>query len=120
MRALKYFETHFFLPAPHFVCVIGAGSIASTNAATQLSTRTSVEAVSLKLRQSLGFLFSSFSKQPFVGSTPPSYLPMTFVWQSFAFGSAGLPGVSASCSHLMSPVPFFDMHLVLPAKHFAC
>jgi hypothetical protein len=52
--------------------------------------------VSLNVRQSFGLLFSSFSKQPFVGSMPPSNLVMTFVTQSFAFGSAILPGVSES------------------------
>jgi len=88
--------------------------------ATQLSTAFSAVDVSSKVMQSLPLLFSSFSKQPFVGSTPPSNLPMTFVWQPFALGSAGLLGVSANCSHLMRPVPFFDMHLVLPAKHFVC
>jgi len=88
------------------------------NAATQLSTPASAEDVSSKLMQSLLLLFSSFSKQPLAGSTPPSNFVIAFVRQLLAFGSAGLPGVSASCSHLMRPVPFFDMHLVLPAKHF--
>jgi hypothetical protein len=120
MRALKYFETHFFLPAPHFVWSIGAGSMACTNAATQLSTTASAATVSSNVMQSLPVLPSSFSKQPFVGSTPPSNLPTALSTQPFVFGTGGFPGVSASCSHLMRPVPFFDMHLVLPAKHFVC
>jgi hypothetical protein len=93
MRPLKYFETHFFLPAPHFVWSIVPGSIASTNPATQSSTRSSVEPVSSKLMQSLGFLFSSFSKQPFVGSRPPVYFAVALSMQAFAFGSFGLFGV---------------------------
>src|SRR5215472_16460190 len=45
---------------------------------------------------------------------------MTFLTQSLAFGTAGLPGVSANCSHMSSPVLVLDMHCVLPARHFAC
>jgi hypothetical protein len=96
------------------------GSIAATNAPTQLSTAASADAVSSNEMQSFGTLFSSFSKQPFVGSMPPSNLPITLVTQSFAFGSATLPGVSESWWHLIKPVPFLDMHFVLPARHFVC
>jgi hypothetical protein len=119
-RPFRYFDTHFFFPAPHLVWVISPGSIASTNAATQLSTAASAEAVSLKVMQSFGFLFSSFSKQPLVGSTPPSNFATTLSTQLLALGSGVFPGVSASWWHLIRPVPFLDMHLVLPATHFAC
>src|SRR5262249_14431158 len=49
----------------------GARSMAPTNDATQLSTAVSADPVSSKVMQSFGFLFSSFSKQPFAGSMPP-------------------------------------------------
>jgi len=91
-----------------------------TSVLTQASMVVSTDPVSSKLMQSVGFLFSSFSKQPLAGSVPPSNLRMTLVTQSLALGSGTLPGVSASCSHLINPVPFFDEHLVLPARHFAC
>lgn len=94
--------------------------MAATNAATQLSIAASADAVSFKVMQSFGTLFSSFSKHPFVGSTPPSNLATTLSRQPPALGSGTLPGVSASCSHLISPVPFLDEHLFFPAKHFAC
>jgi len=51
--------------------------MAPTNDATQLSTAVSADPVSSKVMQSFGFLFSSFSKQPLAGSTPPSNLAMT-------------------------------------------
>jgi hypothetical protein len=67
-----------------------------TNAATQLSTTASADPVSLKLMQSFGFLFSSFSKQPLVGSTPPSNFATTLSMHPPALGSGVLPGVSES------------------------
>jgi hypothetical protein len=108
------------LPAPHFVWSSGAGSIAATKAPTQLSTASPAEPVSSNEMQSLPTLFSSFSKQPLAGSTPPFHLIVALSTQAFAFGSGILPGVSASCSHLIRPVPNFDMHFVLPARHFVC
>src|SRR5262249_3944953 len=116
----RSFDTHFFLPAPHFVWVIGAGSIACTNDPTQLSTAASAAPLSPDVMQSFPGLFSSFAKQPLLGSAPPENLPSTLVTQSFALGSAGLPGVSASVSHLSNPVALLDMHFVFPATHFFC
>jgi hypothetical protein len=92
---LSFLATHFFLLTPHFVWSMLPGSMPATSAATQLSTAVSAEAVSSKLRQSFGTLFSSFSKHPFVGSGVPSNLFSALVTQSEAFGSASLPGVSA-------------------------
>src|SRR5262249_39493424 len=94
--------------------------MAPNNDATQPSTAVSADPVSSKVMQSFGFLFSSFSKQPLAVSTPPSNLAMTLLTQSLAFGFVGLPGVSANCSHMSSPVLVLDMHFVLPARHFAC
>jgi hypothetical protein len=84
------------LPASHFDCVAGgaAGSIADTNDPTQLSTVASAVEVSSKVMQSFGFLFSSFSKQPLVGSAPPSNLATTLSSHPKALGSFDLPGVS--------------------------
>jgi hypothetical protein len=70
--------------------------------------------------QSFGTLLSSFSKQPLAGTSPPSNLVWALVTQSLAFGSPGLPGVSARASHLSNPAAFFAMQAVLPARHFAC
>src|SRR5262245_28421697 len=91
--------------------------MAPTIDATHASTAFSPAVVSSWVMQSLPFLFSSFSKQPFVASIPPSNLSSTLVTQ---VGSATLPGVSAVCSHLSNPAAFLDMHFVLPARHFAC
>src|SRR5262245_23507177 len=94
--------------------------MAATSAATQLSTTVSAAAVSSNVRQSFGFFASSFSKQPLAGVLPPSNLAWTLVTQSLAFGSAGLPGVSARASHLSNPAAFLAMQPVLPARHLAC
>src|SRR5262245_5846530 len=121
-RPATYFDAHFFLPAPHFVAVIGGalGSMAATSAATQVSTAVSAATVSSTVRQSFGPLLSSFSKQPLAGVLPPSNLVRTLVAQPLASGSAGLPGVSARASHLSNPVAFLAMQPVLPPRHFAC
>src|SRR5262249_60631196 len=91
--------------------------MAPTMAVTQASTAVSAATVSSRVMQSLSFLFSSFSKQPLLRSSPPSNLSLTFGAQ---VGSAVLPGVSAVCSHLSNPAAFGDMHLVLPPRHFFC
>ena len=94
--------------------------MAATSVATQASTAASAVTVSSNVRQSFGFFASSFAKQPLVASRPPSNFALTLVMHPSAFGSAGLPGVSARASHLSNPVAFFAMQLVLPARHFAC
>src|SRR5262249_10125947 len=113
----RYFATHFFLPTPHFVCIVGAGSMAPRSDVTQSSTAVSAGSVASPGLQSLFVLFSSFPKQPLVGSGMPWNLPSTFGTQ---LGSAALPGVSAISSHLSSPAAFVAMHFTLPARHFAC
>src|SRR5262249_49490108 len=118
--APRYFDAHFFLPAPHFVWSSGGGSMAATSDATQPSTLVSAVAVSSSERQSFGVFASSFSKQPFAGTVPPSNLIFTLVTHSLALGSAGLPGVSASASHLSRPAAVLAMQVVLAARHFAC
>jgi hypothetical protein len=67
-----------------------------TNDPTQLSIACSADAVSSIVTQPFGFLFSSFSKQPFVWSTPPSNFPTTLSTHPSALGSLNLPGVSDS------------------------
>src|SRR5262249_28563411 len=62
--AVRYFDAHFFLPAPHFVCSSGGGSIVATIAATQSSTAVSAAPVLWTVGQSFGSLLSSFAKQP--------------------------------------------------------
>src|SRR5262245_53409198 len=94
--------------------------MAATSDATQASTALSAAAVSSTVRQSFGLLLSSLSKQPFVGSLPPSNLVRVLVTQSLALGSASLPGISASASHLSNPAAFLAMQAVLPARHLAC
>src|SRR5262245_38230602 len=94
--------------------------MAAAIAATQVSTAVSAAAVLSTVGQSFGTLLSSFSKQPLAGSSPPANLVWTLVTQSLAFGSAGLPGVSASASHLSKPAAFLAMQPVLPARHLAC
>ena len=92
--------------------------MSATNAPTQLSTAASAVSVSPVGGQSLPFAFSSYSKQPFVESLPPSNLLTTFALQAVV--SLDLPGVSTVSSHVSSPVAFLDMHFVLPARHIAC
>ena len=78
------------------VVLVGVAS-AATNAPTQeLSTIPStVPEFPVGAWQSLLLLASSFAKQPFVMSEPPSYFATTLVMQSAALGSFGLLGVSA-------------------------
>src|SRR5215510_10220127 len=86
----------------------------------QVSTAISAAPVLSTVGQSFGTLLSSFSKQPLAGSSPPLNLVWTLVTQSLAFGSGGLPGVSARASHLSNPTAFLAMQPVLPARHFGC
>src|SRR4029077_1629852 len=65
-------------------------------------------------------LFSSFSKQPFAGSAPPSNFALALSGQFLAFGSVGLPGVLARRSHFSSSLTFLETHDVFPARHRAC
>src|SRR5262249_39192586 len=104
----------------HFLWSGGAGSISLTSWSTQLSTIFSRESVSLKVTQSFGFLLSSFAKQPLVGSEPPSNLSFALSSQSAKFGSGGLPGVSAFCSHVRSELPFFGTPLSLLTRPLLC
>src|SRR5262245_33661873 len=90
--------------------------MASTSVSTQSSTTISAAGKSLNVMQSFGDLFSSFSKQPVGPENLSTALPM----QLSKFGSAGLLGVSAFCSHLSRAPAFFDMHLFLPAMHLPC
>src|SRR6185503_5530486 len=94
--------------------------MSATTCATQASTALSPGPVSSKVMQSFPGLLSSFSKQPLDGSIPPSNLATTLSTQPAALGSATLPGVSDAAWHLSNPAPFFDMHFVFPARHFAC
>jgi hypothetical protein len=89
-----------------------------TSSSTQFSTTACRVAVSSKNWQSFGFLFSSFSKQPLVGSRPPLNFAFALSMQPPAFGSAGFPGVWASWWHLRSPFRYFETHFFLPAPHF--
>src|SRR5262249_34707157 len=91
-----------------------------TICATQLSTSASTDAVSSSVSQSLPLLFSSFSKQPFVASAPPSNLAFTLSTHPLVFGSAGLPGVCASCWHLRRPATLPAMHFFLDTPHLLC
>src|SRR5262249_18182060 len=93
--------------------------MAATSDATQPSTAVSVVVVSPNETQSFGFFASSFPKQPFVGSRPPVNLVRTLVSQPLASGSGGLPGLSASASHLRRPAAFLAMQLALLARTFA-
>src|SRR5262249_18392435 len=84
------------------------------------STAVSAASVLSTVGQSFGTLLSSFAKQPLASSSSPPNLVWTLVTQSLAFGSAGLPGVSARASHLSNPAAFLAMAAGLPARHFAC
>ena len=78
------------------VVVVVGTSITPMKAPTQLSTRASSAAeLPVGAAQSFPGLLSSFAKQPFVGSAPPSYFATALSTQPPKLGSVGLPGVSA-------------------------
>src|SRR4029453_3112228 len=68
-------------------------------------------------RQSFPDLFSSCSKQPIVGSLPPSNLAVALARQPLKFGSFGLPIVSAFWWHLRMLFSFLAAHFFLPTPH---
>ncbi len=75
-----------------------------TTSSTQFSTMPCNVAVSLVTSQSFGFTASSFATHPRVGSAPPLNFASALSTHMFAFGSVGLPGVSASWWHLSRPL----------------
>jgi hypothetical protein len=61
-----------------------------------------------------GYLLSSLAKHPFEGSVPPVYFETALVTQSLSL--AGTPFWRAFCSHLRSPVAYFDTQFFFPAE----
>jgi hypothetical protein len=101
------------------VVVVGV-STRATMRATQSSINPSRVGASSGISQSLGFLASSFSKHPLLGSSPPSNFRRTLSLQPLALGSSGFPGVWASWWHLRRPFSFVETHLFFPAPHLLC
>src|SRR5262245_21156520 len=60
-------------------------------------------------------LASSFSKQPFAGSRPPSNLSVALSMHPLSF--AGTPFCSDFCQHLSTPTSLDETHFFLPAEH---
>src|SRR5262245_4045035 len=101
------------------VVVASEPSRAAMAVVTHASTSSSIAAESPSGgRQSLRDLFSSFAKQPFAGSSPPSNFARTLSMQPLVFGSSGFPGFCAFSWHLRRPLTLLAMHFFLPAPHF--
>jgi hypothetical protein len=101
------------------VVVVKFGSSSSATATSKSSVRSCSELVSPYVRHMsgllIGYLVSSLAKQPFDGSVPPSYFESALSMQPSAL--AAVPFWRAFCSHLRSPVEYFDTQFFFPAEH---
>ena len=97
---------------------VGVARFSSSDrtSATNASTFASRAAVSSKVKHGPSLFASSFSNQPFVGSVPPSNLPVALARQSVRT----VPHLSGSfwhfSRHFSRPAAFLRTHFFFPAE----